>query len=93
MNYTLLFVLYRAHLNDLENILPFLILGLLYVGIAPSAHWAKMLFRIFTAARFVHTFVYVRAIPQPARALSFMVGTAVNIYMAYSIITACSSAM
>ena len=55
-----------AHLNDLENILPFLVLGLLFVGTNPSLSWARTLFRVFTTGRFLHTFVYaVFVIPQP----------------------------
>ena len=56
---------FSAHLNDLENILPFLVLGLLYVGTGPSFSWARILFRVFTAGRFVHTLVYaVYVVPQ-----------------------------
>jgi len=63
-------------------------LGLIYVGTDPSAAWAKLLFRTFTAARFTHTFVYaIVVIPQPARALSFFAGMAVNVVMAYTLIT------
>ena len=81
-------------MNDLENILPFLILGLIYVGTDPSAAWAKLLFRTFTAARFTHTFVYaIVVIPQPARALSFFAGMAVNVVMAYTLITTYLHAM
>ena len=31
----------RAHLNDLENILPFLVLGLLFIGTGPSLNWVR----------------------------------------------------
>jgi len=81
-------------LNDLENIFPFLILGLIYVGTSPNVAWAKLLFRIFTGARLFHTFVYaIVVIPQPARILSFMIGFAVNFLMAYSIIFTYFSAL
>lgn len=53
-------------MNDLENILPFLVLGLIFVGTNPSLSWARTLFRVFTAGRFLHTFVYaIFVIPQP----------------------------
>ncbi|EDV27430.1 expressed hypothetical protein [Trichoplax adhaerens] len=39
----------RAHLNDLENILPFLAVGLLYVLTNPTPKAAGCHFRIFTA--------------------------------------------
>jgi glutathione S-transferase len=62
-----------AHLNDLENILPFLALGFLYVGTGPSLNWARTLFRVFTGARFVHTLVYaVYVVPQPGRLQHFL---------------------
>ena len=57
-------------MNDLENILPFLALGLLYVGTGPSFSLARTLFRVFTGARFVHTLVYaVYVVPQPGTIL------------------------
>uniref|UniRef100_A0A0P5UUH3 Microsomal glutathione S-transferase 1 n=3 Tax=Daphnia magna TaxID=35525 RepID=A0A0P5UUH3_9CRUS len=84
----------RAHLNDLENILPFLSLAFVYVGTGPTLGCAKFLFRTFAAARFLHTFVYaVVVIPQPARALAFFGGMVVNLYMAYAILTSYASAL
>lgn len=84
----------RAHLNDLENILPFFTLGLIYISTGPSVAWAKLLFRIFTGARIMHTIVYaVVVIPQPARALAFFGGMVVNFLMAWSIISTYISAM
>ena len=81
-------------MNDLENILPFLILAFIYVGINPSFSVAVLAFRVFTIARFLHTLVYaVFVIPQPARALAFFAGMAVNVFMAVSIILYYSSAM
>ncbi|XP_055897837.1 microsomal glutathione S-transferase 1-like isoform X1 [Biomphalaria glabrata] len=76
----------RCHLNDLENVLPFVLLGLLYVAIGPSQGIAILHFRIFTISRFLHTFVYLGAVPQPARALCFLVGFLVNISMAINVI-------
>ncbi|XP_046653714.1 microsomal glutathione S-transferase 1-like [Daphnia pulicaria] len=83
----------RAHLNDLENILPFLTIAFVYVGTGPSLGCAKFLFRLFTAARFMHTLVYaVFVIPQPARALAFFGGMMANLYMIYAIVTTYASA-
>ncbi|XP_046437552.1 microsomal glutathione S-transferase 1-like isoform X3 [Daphnia pulex] len=82
----------RAHLNDLENILPFLTIAFVYVGTGPSLGCAKFLFRLFTAARFMHTLVYaVFVIPQPARALAFFGGMMANLYMIYAIVTTYAS--
>ncbi|KAF4525053.1 hypothetical protein B566_EDAN001967 [Ephemera danica] len=65
----------RAHLNDLENIPAFVLVSFLYILTAPEQVLAVNLFRVFTAARVVHTFVYaVRPVPQPARALCFATG-------------------
>lgn len=73
----------RAHLNDLENVIPLLIAGLLYVLTNPAAGLAIMLFRIAAIARIAHTLVYaVVVIPQPARAISFFISYGITIYMA-----------
>lgn len=79
-----LFIFYcRGHRNDLENILPFLIVGLFYVLTNPAVLLATLLFQIVAAARIVHTLVYtVVIIPQPARALAWFVPYAITAYMA-----------
>lgn len=48
----------RNHLNDMENILPFVIIGLFYVGINPSPTQALWHFRIFFFSRIFHTIAY-----------------------------------
>merc|ERR1712179_893080 len=63
----------RAHQNDIENIFPFLILGLLYIFTNPELATA--------------TVVYLLVVPQPARALAFFGGLGVNIYLAYKVIS------
>ncbi|XP_031628136.1 microsomal glutathione S-transferase 1-like isoform X1 [Contarinia nasturtii] len=74
----------RAHLNDMENILPFLSVGLFYVLTDPSAMVAIWLFRVTTVARFVHTFVYaIYVVPQPARAICFFTHFGITFYMAF----------
>ena len=79
----------RAHLNDLENILPFLVLAFFYVSTNPIPSSALMAFRVFTTARIIHSIVYaVYVVGQPARALSYIVGQLVNVYLAVSIILA-----
>ena len=52
----------RAHMNDLENVIPFVLLGGLYLATGPSAGTAGLLFKVFTAARYIHTFVYLFAV-------------------------------
>ncbi|CAL1535783.1 unnamed protein product [Lymnaea stagnalis] len=80
----------RCHLNDLENVIPFVLLGLLYVATGPNQAAASLHFRIFTISRYIHTFVYLLVVPQPARALAFAAGLFVNISMVYSILSQAS---
>ena len=40
----------RAHLNDLENILPFFCLGLLYIFTNPAPSTAVLVFRLYLRA-------------------------------------------
>ena len=49
----------RMHRNDLENILPFFTVGLIFVLMGASAFGAQVYFYTFTAARIVHTITYV----------------------------------
>ncbi|KFQ65487.1 Microsomal glutathione S-transferase 1, partial [Phaethon lepturus] len=76
----------RGHLNDLENIVPFLGIGLLYALSGPELSTALLHFRIFAGARIVHTFAYLIPLPQPSRGLSWAVGYAVTILMAYNVL-------
>ncbi|KAF2881623.1 hypothetical protein ILUMI_24566 [Ignelater luminosus] len=74
----------RAHLNDLESIPIFFVAGFAYILTNPSVTCATWLFRIFTAVRFIHTFVYaVYVLPQPARVLSFSIGALITSYMTF----------
>ncbi|KAI5617910.1 microsomal glutathione S-transferase 1.2 [Silurus asotus] len=77
----------RCHLNDLENIIPFVIIGLLYTLTGPELSSAVLHFRLFVGSRFVHTVAYVMALPQPSRGLSWLVGMVVTLCMAYQVLT------
>lgn len=46
------------HFNDLENILPFVLVGLFYVGTRPKFDCALWHFRIFLFSRLLHTIAY-----------------------------------
>uniref|UniRef100_A0A1B0EUG3 Microsomal glutathione S-transferase 1 n=2 Tax=Lutzomyia longipalpis TaxID=7200 RepID=A0A1B0EUG3_LUTLO len=73
----------RAHLNDMENILPFLTIGLLYVLTNPNKVIASNLYRVAATARIIHTVVYaLYPIRQPARAICFFTCYLIEIYMA-----------
>ncbi|XP_008831575.1 microsomal glutathione S-transferase 1 [Nannospalax galili] len=76
----------RAHLNDLENIVPFLGIGLLYSLSGPDLSTALMHFRIFLGARIYHTIAYLTPLPQPNRALAFIIGYGVTLSMAYRLL-------
>jgi uncharacterized MAPEG superfamily protein len=62
----------RAHLNALENILPFLVMGFLLVLTGPSVAVAGGLFGTFTAFRLLHSVAYLKGI-QPLRTISFAI--------------------
>lgn len=75
----------RAHLNDVENILPFLAIGFLYVLSAPSPTWAWWLMVLFTLSRLGHTAVYIAGV-QPWRTLLFAIGTLALYLMTFSLL-------
>jgi uncharacterized MAPEG superfamily protein len=62
----------RAHLNAMENILPFLPMGYLMVITRPSVAVAAGLFGTFTFFRLAHTFFYLKGV-QPWRTASFAI--------------------
>lgn len=74
-------------MNDLENIPIFIITGLLLVASNPSEMFANNLFRLYTLVRILHTVAYaVFVLPQPTRAISFILGVVINIIMVLYII-------
>ncbi|KAK7129927.1 hypothetical protein R3I93_019541 [Phoxinus phoxinus] len=77
----------RCHQNDLENIVPFVVIGLLYSLTGPDLSSALLHFRVFVGSRFIHTVTYVMALPQPSRGLFFGVGLCATISMAYRVLT------
>jgi glutathione S-transferase len=78
----------RAHLNDMENILPFIPLAVLFAFSNPGTDCARCLFQIFTVARICHTIFYLvpRARKPWLRFASCAVGWFINVYMAYHVI-------
>ena len=77
---------FRCHLNDLENVIPFVLIGLMYVATNPDPATALIYFRAFTTARLCHTVAYLLPLPQPSRALAFIGGFIVNVLMAVSVL-------
>ncbi|XP_017870990.1 PREDICTED: microsomal glutathione S-transferase 1 isoform X2 [Drosophila arizonae] len=73
----------RAHRNDMENILPYFIMALIYVCTNPNPLVACNLFRVAAIARIVHTLVYaLYPVPQPSRILAFATMLLITFYMA-----------
>ncbi|XP_068442819.1 microsomal glutathione S-transferase 1-like [Clinocottus analis] len=77
----------RCHLNDLENVVPFVLVGLLYALSGPELSSALLHFRVFAGCRFFHSVSYVCALPQPSRALAWALGLLVTLSMAYSVLS------
>ncbi|KPJ13603.1 Microsomal glutathione S-transferase 1 [Papilio machaon] len=78
----------RAHMNDLENIPAFWILGALYVTTGPGIGWTTLLFRVFTVCRIIHTVVYVLpVVPQPSRAIAYGIPYIINWYMGIQVVS------
>lgn len=76
----------RTHLNDIENIVPFLGIGLLYSLSGPDLSTAILHFRLFVGARIYHTIAYMLPLPQPNRGLAFFIGYAATFSMAYRLL-------
>ncbi|XP_029318357.1 microsomal glutathione S-transferase 1.2 [Cottoperca gobio] len=77
----------RCHQNDIENVIPFVGLALLYTLTGPELSTALLHFRIFAGSRICHTISYVCALPQPCRGLSWMVGILTTFSMAYRVLS------
>lgn len=63
----------RAHTNAFANIMPFLLLGLLYVVLGASPKMAWILFGGFTVMRWGHSAAYIAG-KQPWRTIFFVLG-------------------
>jgi uncharacterized MAPEG superfamily protein len=75
----------RIQRNDLENIPLFFAIGLVYVLLGATPFGAAVYFWLFTAARIVHTLVYVRNL-QPARAICWGIGVLCLLGMSASVL-------
>ena len=70
----------RAHRNAVDNIVPFLVVALVFAYVAGSPVAVASTFGLFVLARLVHSFAYLRAI-QPLRTLSFVAGLGVTLVL------------
>lgn len=77
----------RAHLNDMENILPFLFLGAIYSMTGPTLAVARLHFLVFFLGRVVHSVAYLFALRAPTRSLAYTVAQVPCISMALQILT------
>lgn len=78
----------RAHINDLENILPFLFLGTVYSMIGPSLAVARLHFLVFLLGRVLHSVAYLFALQAPARSLAYTMAQIPCFSMAVQILLA-----
>jgi uncharacterized MAPEG superfamily protein len=75
----------RAHTNAVHNILPFAVVGLLYVMMGASTSGLQIYAYTFFTARVLHTIFYLFKL-QPFRTLSFAVGALCIIGMSTQVI-------
>ncbi|XP_026209795.1 prostaglandin E synthase [Anabas testudineus] len=78
----------RAHVNDMENVLPFLFLGAIYSLTGPSLAVARLHFLVFFVGRVLHTIAYLLALRAPTRSLAYIVAQIPCLSMALQILTA-----
>lgn len=74
----------RAHLNDLENIVPFIIICFLFVLSEPNEMFAGWLIRVVGISRIAHSIVYLSKVRQPFRAICFYFMYVPSLYMVLS---------
>ena len=73
----------RMHQNDLENHLPFALVGLVYALTEPSTIGLYLCFVGFPVARILHSFFYARA-RMPHRTVAYAIGVGITAWMALS---------
>lgn len=70
----------RAHRNDLENILPFFVVGAIYAATEPSALGAWLCLVGFAVSRVLHTVFYLRS-AMPHRTIAYGYGYFATVWM------------
>lgn len=75
----------RSHLNDLENVLPWVVTTWLYLGTNPSNLYAGIAIRVFVLSRVIHTLSYAIYPKQPFRAVSFFTGLSITAFQAAAV--------
>lgn len=75
----------RAHLNDLENVVPFLVIGLFFILTEPHVGVTCWLFRIVGITRIAHSIIYaIYPVRQPTRAVLYYIPYIISLYMILS---------
>jgi uncharacterized membrane protein YecN with MAPEG domain len=77
----------RVYANAAANILPFLILGFVYVVLGAPANVAWIIFGVFVGARVLHAFVYSFG-KQPWRTIMFVVAQLATAALAVQVLRA-----
>ncbi|THD21557.1 Microsomal GST-1 [Fasciola hepatica] len=72
----------RCHLNDLENLVPFTLLGIFYCKTDPAPSWALFHFRLFTLMRILHTPAFLYTEGKFPRGPIALTAIAVNVSLA-----------
>ena len=75
----------RAHQNAIENVLPFFVVGALYVLSGPSKLGAQAYLITFTVARLLHSLFYLFG-KQPFRTMMFAIGVLSIVGMAVHVL-------
>lgn len=81
----------RAHANAMANIVPFAILGLVFVLAGGSVLAAEVIFGVFTIARIAHSFAYLGG-KQPWRSMFFGIGALTTLVLIGFVVKALASA-
>lgn len=78
---------FRAHRNDLENLLPFFVGGTTYLLSGASTTVGAAYFGVFLIARYVHTFAYLKQkarLRRDAFTLGWLVTIVMSIHAAWA---------
>jgi glutathione S-transferase len=78
---------YRAHMNALENDVPFFVVGLLYAMTGATATGAAAYYYTFVGARVLHSIFSLGGM-QPWRTIAFLVGALAVVGMAVHVLRA-----
>lgn len=79
--------IFRAHRNDLENLLPFFVGGTIYILSGAATTAGAAYFGVFLLARYAHTFAYLKQkarLRRDAYTLGWLVTIVISIHAAWA---------